>query len=101
MESTEKKHVYDLHHENQEWISKLSFYEDEIKIIRRRIEEVAIANNKTEIMAMVEHFQNIFIVQKDAIDTFKHEIRLAEQAIVDLIVSRCLSNNLASRVVGT
>ncbi len=85
MESTEKKPVYDLHRENQEWISKLSFYEDEIKILKHRIEEVAKANNKIDIMAMVEHFQNQFIIQKDAIDTFKHEIRLAEQGIVDLI----------------
>ena len=80
-----QKKVYDLHHEHQLWMNQLNFFEDELKIFKHRLEEIAKANNKAEVLKMVEHFQNAFIIQKNEIDVLKHTIRLAEQELVAYI----------------
>jgi hypothetical protein len=82
---TNLKPVYELHREHLEWINRLSFFEDEIKILQHRLEDVARANNKKDIMAMVEHFQNQLFVQRNEIDVFKHDIKLQEKALMDYI----------------
>lgn len=81
---TQKK-VYDLHHEHQLWMNHLNFFEDELKIFKHRLEEITQANNKSDVLKMVEHFQNAFIIQKNEIDVLKHLIRLAEQELVAYI----------------
>ena len=73
--TTIQKPLYDLHTEHQEWLNKLAFYEDDLYIMRSRISEVASKNTGKETLAMVEHFQNQLIVQKETIDTLKHEIK--------------------------
>jgi hypothetical protein len=66
-------------------MNQLNFFEDELKIFKHRLEEIAKANNKAEVLKMVEHFQNAFIIQKNEIDVLKHTIRLAEQELVAYI----------------
>ncbi len=70
-----------LHSEHQEWLNRLSFYKDDIEVLKHRIEEVAVKNTKTEVLAMVEHFQNQFIIQRNEIDEFWHEIKQHENEI--------------------
>src|SRR6187455_2073598 len=50
-----------LHSEHREWLSKLDFYKDDIMILRKRIEEIAMKNTSRDVLAMVEHFQTQFI----------------------------------------
>ncbi|MFL5753799.1 MAG: hypothetical protein ACJ76F_10365 [Bacteroidia bacterium] len=76
---TEK--IYTQHNENKEWMSSLLFYKDEIKIMKHRLEEIAAKNNSREITALVEHFQNQFIIQDDHIDRLKHELNIDNDGI--------------------
>jgi hypothetical protein len=71
--------IYDLHAEHKEWLNKLAFYSDDIKIMTKRLEEVASKNTKEEVMSLVEHFQNMLIIQKENIDILKHEINEHEE----------------------
>ncbi len=80
MEAT-KKPVYTLHEEHKEWMSNLSFYEDEIKVMRNRIAEVCAKNNNKEILALVDHFENQMKVQKNNIDELKHSVKQEEGLI--------------------
>jgi hypothetical protein len=76
-----------LHSEHREWLNKLDFYKDDLTILRKRHEEVAARNTSQEILAMVEHFQNQFIIQRNEIDEFRHAIKEHEnqlQAAVNL-----------------
>lgn len=57
-----------LHSEHREWLNKLDFYKDDLVVLRQRLEEVAARNTLREIMAQVEHFQNLFIIQRNEID---------------------------------
>jgi hypothetical protein len=77
----ETKKIYDLHREHVEWLSKLSFYADEIKIMDRRIAEVVTKNNQKDILAEAEHFQNQLILQKEQIDILRHDIKKHEVVI--------------------
>ena len=68
--------------DHTEWINKLDFYKDDLKIFNNRLSEIVSKNNHTEVLAEVEKFQNQFIVQNDNIDQIKHIINLDEDKII-------------------
>ncbi|MBK9319483.1 MAG: hypothetical protein IPM91_12115 [Bacteroidetes bacterium] len=79
----EKKYVYDLHAEHREWLNKIAFYKDEIKIMRHRLEQVTEKNTSKEVLALVEHFQNQLIVQEEQNDILRHNVKEYENVIED------------------
>lgn len=77
----EKKLIYDLHEEHIQWINKMLFYKDEMKVMQNRLSEVAGKNTDREVQAIVEHFQNQLIVQNEQADILKHTIKQYENTI--------------------
>ena len=82
-----------LHTEHREWLNKLDFYKDDIAILRKRLEEVVSKNTAPEFMAMVEHFQNQFIIQRNEIDEFRHEVKQHENEVEAAINSNPVAIN--------
>ena len=80
-----KESIYTQHEENTNWMKKLDFYKDEIKILRNRLEEIAAKNNSEEVLSKVEHFQNQFIIQRDNIDNIAHAVKLNEEELLNEI----------------
>jgi hypothetical protein len=78
-----KKTIYQLHEEHKIWLNKLAFYKDELSIMKNRISEIAVKNTSKEVLALVEHFQNQLIVQKEQIDILSHDINKHESVIED------------------
>jgi transposase len=78
--TTEKK-IYTLHQEHQEWLKKLSFYKDDLMVLQNRIEEVAANYTSKDFQAMVDHFLNQFLIQREQIQHLKHEIKNLETLI--------------------
>ena len=76
----------------REWLNRLAFYKDELKIMQNRIAEIAERNTKTDVLAQVEHFQNMLIIQKNQIDRLRHDINKEEEELVSL----ALKNPVAS-----
>jgi hypothetical protein len=74
--------IYKQHEENTEWINKLNFYKDEIKIMTGRLEEVASKNSGDDALAEVERFQNQLIIQRNNIDNISHEVKMNEEALI-------------------
>ncbi len=79
----EKKYMTDLHQNHVEWIKGLSFYKDDLKVFQKRLEEVTSKNTNREIAPKIEHFQNLFIIQRNEIDYLLHEIKLKEQELIE------------------
>ena len=79
------KPITDLHAENAEWLKSLDFYNDEIRIMRDRIEEISSKNTDNDIRAQVEHFQNQLIIQKNHIDELRHSINDHESFIINRV----------------
>ena len=71
METTSIKNV---HSDYAGWQNALGFYKDELNLFTRRLTEIAGKNSGKEILQMVEHFQNQFIVQRENIDILHHDI---------------------------
>lgn len=83
LKTMEKKYVYDLHAEHKEWLNKIAFYKDEIKVMRHRLSEVATKNTDKEVQALVEHFENQLIVQDEQADITRHDVKEYENVIED------------------
>lgn len=79
--------LYEVHQEHSEWISKLNFYKDEIKIFKTRLEEIVLKNNTHEVLAEVEKFENQFKIQRNNIDEIAHKITLDEDELQDEVKS--------------
>ena len=62
----------DIGVQHSEWLKILDFYEKELNILEKRLEEVAAKNTSFDARAGVEHFQNQFIIQRNNIDELKH-----------------------------
>lgn len=92
MNTTAQKYLHELHAEHNEFLSIIAFAKDEIKTFKNRLDEVVTANNKAEVMAQVEHFENQFIRHNEVIDELKHEIHECEVKIAKLAES----NNVAT-----
>lgn len=79
--------LYEVHQDHAEWISKLNFYKDEIKIFRLRLEEIISKNNSPEALAEVEKFENQFKIQRNNIDEIAHKITLDEDELQNEVKS--------------
>lgn len=89
---TDEKYIKDLHKEHLEFISSLNFYKDELVTFTHRLEEIARANTKKEIMEQVEKFQNHFIRQKEVLDELVSKINSHEHELVE----NAKANNVAT-----
>ena len=65
-------------------VNNLAFYKDEMQVLQKRLEEVAAKNPEHEILAMVEHFQNQLILQREQHDILRHDIKQYENQIEKL-----------------
>lgn len=90
----ETKKVYELHAEHEEWLKKLDFYSDEMKVMKNRIEEVASKNTAQDVLKQIEHFQNQLIVQKNNLDELKHSIKDHDQYLVNRLKENSVAADL-------
>ena len=73
-----KKTIYQLHEEHKTWLNKLLFYNDELKIMDKRILDVAEQNTSSEVRSLADHFINQLTIQKEQIDILSHDINSHE-----------------------
>jgi len=78
----EQEKLYTQHSENMEWSRALTFYKEELNLLKERLAEIASKNNNQEVMKEVEHFQNQFIIQRDNIDRISHEVKMNEEKLM-------------------
>jgi hypothetical protein len=73
-----QKPLFKLHIEHKEWLNKLAFYEDEIRLMQSRIADIASKNINIDAMIQVEHYRNHLAVQKEYIEILRHNINEQE-----------------------
>lgn len=69
MKNVNIRHISSLHNNA---LASLTFYEEELTILRKRMEEIAAKNTGNEAEEGIEHFQNQFIIHGEKIDELKH-----------------------------
>jgi hypothetical protein len=77
----------------REYLNRLAFYKDELKIMQKRIDEIAALNTKSEVLVQVEHFQNLIIIQKNQIDRLRHDIDKQEEELVSLAIKNPIASD--------
>jgi hypothetical protein len=77
----EQKYVYDLHSDHKEWLNKVNFYKDDLKVMRHRLSEILLKNSSIEVRAMAEHFQNQYILQDERADILRHDVNISMQML--------------------
>jgi hypothetical protein len=85
--------LVDLHLEHKEWLNKLLFYKDDLKIMQIRLDEIASKNNHQEVLVFVERFQNQFKIQNEQIDFLKHDIKQHVNNIEESIINNPIASN--------
>lgn len=60
--------------EQSSWLRGIEFYQDEIKIMRKRLSEVSGKNTSREVKERVEQFQNQFAVHDEQLKKLKHVV---------------------------
>ncbi|MEY3342593.1 MAG: hypothetical protein RL090_277 [Bacteroidota bacterium] len=75
-----------LHSEHREWLNRIDFYYDDLKILRNRLEEVSARNTSKEVSAQIEHFENQFIIQRNELDEFRHAVNEAEEVVTKSVL---------------
>jgi hypothetical protein len=80
-----KTSIYSQHHDHTDWLNKLSFYNDEISIMQKKLEEVNSRNTGADIRKKIEHFQNQLIIQKSNSDDLHRQIKREEKGLQDNI----------------
>lgn len=85
--------ITEQHKAHQEWLGKIAFYRDEVKIMQSRIEEIASKNTGKDILKQVEHFQNQLIIQSSTLDELSHDINKHEQEITEMIKANPIASD--------
>ena len=81
----QQKHITELHTEHLDWLKQLQFYKDDVGVLEKRLEEVAVKNTGYETRAHVERFQNQFIRQNEVMDEMRHNIKQHENHIQAMV----------------
>ncbi len=70
------------HQEHRDWLSKLDFYQDEIKIFQRELMQVLHRHpNYLSIIEHVDEYRRILLKKLEKIDEFRREIILHEKRL--------------------
>ncbi len=67
-------HISHVSAEHSSWLRGIEFYNDELRIMKHRLEEVSYKNSAQDIKKDVEHYQNQFMVQETNLNHLKHDI---------------------------
>ena len=72
MESTIS--IEQFREELQSWKHELSSIKQEIRYFEQHLEQLSTKRLPKDLLAEVEHFQNLFICQKEVIDKLRHDL---------------------------
>lgn len=70
-----------LHLEYRNWIAEMNFCKEEITRFEHYLEDIVYKTNDVVVKAEVEHFQNLFIREKEVIDELKHKLNISERQL--------------------
>ncbi len=76
-----KAYIFELHDEHTQWLNDLKFYKDQLKKFEERLAHISAKNSDKEVKIQVEKFQNRFLIQRNEIDYFRHDIKQQENEL--------------------
>ena len=79
----EKEIIYNsnLHFEHEQWRRELFFWVDELKTFKNRLSELVSRYTSKDVLVLLEHYQNQFILHGGIIDDLLEDIEVHETQI--------------------
>ena len=79
-----EQNIEDLHFEHRLWKSEANFYEDELKIYLKQVEEVAKRNSSSNVGEKVTYFEDKFKLKNEKLQSLIKEIIDHERRLADI-----------------
>ncbi len=68
-------HVSRIGHEQSDWERGIAFYQDDLKILEHRLQEISQMYNNVEVKSNIEHYQNQFIIQQNNLSVLSKRMK--------------------------
>jgi septal ring factor EnvC (AmiA/AmiB activator) len=78
----QQKSISEMQSEMQDWKNQLKFCRDEVKTLRRQLQDIANRSSSHDFGAQLEHFESQFYRQEEVIHDTLHEIKAADQRLL-------------------
>jgi len=75
------KSIRELHFDHELWLIEMAYWNQEIDVLDKYLAAVIASKADNALLVEVEHFQNQFIIQKNFINSLKHDVKAQEQLI--------------------
>ncbi|HVM87140.1 MAG TPA: hypothetical protein VMT76_03065 [Puia sp.] len=90
----ESSTIEQFQEELQLWKHELSSIKQQIRHFEQQLEEMATQKLPRNLLAQIEHFQNLFICHKEVIDTLRHDLPDSRQKVENIFnVQRSVKND--------
>ncbi|CAL1521480.1 hypothetical protein [Chitinophaga sp. MM2321] len=73
----------DLHQQINSWKEAVNDVRNDVKMMRERLEQIALSKAPREVMTKVEHFENRFLRQREVADEMFHDVKQCAKSILD------------------
>ncbi len=81
-------HVSRIGHEQNDWERGIAFYQDDLKILEHRLQDISQMYSKEEVKSQVEHFQNQFIIQQKNLLDLNQHIKIHVRHVNEDVIER-------------
>jgi uncharacterized coiled-coil DUF342 family protein len=71
----------ELHQQLNSWKEEVNDVRNEVKMMRERLEQIALSKASREVMTQVEHFENRLLRQREVADEMHHDIKQCAKKI--------------------
>ncbi len=65
----------ELHQQLNSWKEEVNEVRTEVKMMRERLEQIALSKTSRDVMTQVEHFENRLLRQREVADEMHHDIK--------------------------
>jgi hypothetical protein len=79
-----EQNIEDLHFEHKLWQSEANFYQDELKIYQKQVEEVGKRNSSPSVKEKVTYFEDKFKLKNEKLQSLIKEITDHEHCLADI-----------------
>lgn len=85
----------DLHFDHNQWKSELLFWENEINFFDQQLAKIVQRSKAKNILAQVEHFQNVIALHQEEIKFLRHKLSRHEELLAR--VARLLPSRIEQK----
>mgnify|MGYP001544466398 FL=1 len=73
----------ELHQQLDSWKAAVNDVRNEVKMMRERLEQIALGKASRDVMTQVEHFENRLLRQREVADEMHHDIKQCAKKLSD------------------